>query len=144
MPKSHSTLKDNESGNEILLACEESNNQFELRENYLNVKIKESETDEAIVEKAVDNAQKVKTERSMFNALNLILLIVLTVWITTILIVKFDGNMLMCDKSRYIDRAARSLIKLFIVGNENWQQEMELSEKPVSEKCLIQKKFGSK
>ena len=107
MPKSHSTLKDNESGNEILLACEESNNQFELRENYLNVKIKESETDEAIVEKAVDNAQKVKTERSMFNALNLILLIVLTVWITTILIVKFDGNMLMCDKSRYIDRAAR-------------------------------------
>ena len=75
-------LNDKITRKETLEVSEAVENLSDLKDDYLEVEAKES-AGEDILEKDVNIAQeKVNIERSMFKAVNLMLLVVLSVWIT--------------------------------------------------------------
>ena len=67
----------------------------ELKDNGLNVKVELFYPDEDILGKDIDQ-EMIYSERSVFKAMNLLRLVVLTIWITTIPIVQFNGYIIMC------------------------------------------------
>ena len=89
-------LDDKDSEAEILQVSEVIKNQSELGDDDLNAKAKEVETEEDVIKEVVDIAQEiVNAEKSVPNAMNLMLLSFLTVLFITIPIIKFAVNTLM-------------------------------------------------